>query len=62
MKHALFCVLLVLAIFAVGCSSSKSASTTPVAGNWTINGVLQCGQACGSGVDATYQVTFVSSP
>jgi hypothetical protein len=62
MKNVLLCVLLVLAVLTAGCSSSKGTSTTPVVGNWTINGVLQCGQACGSGVDATYQVTFVSSP
>ena len=59
---SIFSMVFLLA-FAAGCNSSKSATSgTSMTGTWAFTGVLQCGQSCGTGVDATYQVTFVSSP
>jgi hypothetical protein len=62
-------LMLILLLFAAGCSSSKSAggtsagtSGTSMQGTWSITGTVQCGSACGSGVAASYQVVFVSSP
>jgi hypothetical protein len=53
-------LILVLTLFAAGCSSSKNASgpTTSIPGNWAVTGNLG---SQGPGPYA-YKVTFVSSP
>ena len=61
-------LMLILLLFAVGCSSSNSTggtsggtTGTPMEGTWSITGSVQCTQ-CGSGGSPSYQVAFVSSP
>jgi hypothetical protein len=52
--------ILILVVFAVGCSSTKNAgsgATTPMSGMWSVTGNL--GSLGGS---STYQVALVSSP
>jgi hypothetical protein len=55
----------ILIIFAVGCTSSNTMTTTgtPTAmpGTWAVTGTAQCTSNCGSPT-RTYQVILVSSP
>jgi hypothetical protein len=52
-------LILILIVFAVGCSSTKNSDGqgTSMQGTWTVTGNLGS-----QGVSGTYQVTFVSSP
>ena len=61
-------LVLILAIFAVGCGGSGSNSTasagptTPMAGTWSVIGNAVCTTGCAPTAAITYQVTLISSP